>query len=217
MKMSTEKLMGLLVGLSLSTGILAEGSGNGYKPPSSPELYDVNEPIEPPYVRVKKIKSHAYLGLGGSFGSSYLAGGGGSNKASWNVVGEGGYVKALTTWTRVDLGLEFFNGAIGNSSNDLKINVAGLAKLGYGYNISENLYALVRVGYGLATGTYKNTDVDVGNKSVSGGVWQVGMQLLVPTESAVDVLGGIFFNQYSFGDKGTYNAIEGRLGLRFRI
>lgn len=205
----------LLTGLAFSSALLAEGSGENYTPPSTPELYDVNEPLVPAYVRVKKVKSHPYLGLGVSFGSSRLNGGQGTPKASWNIVAEGGYVKAMTSWTRVDFGLEGFNGQIGNSLNTMQIQLGGLAKVGYGYNISENLYALLRIGYGLAMAKYTGP---LGDKdSITGSLWQLAFQLLVPTDSALDLLAGFFVTQYGFADRGSYNVFEGRLGLRFRL
>lgn len=216
MSQKNSKITLMVAGLAFSTWLSAQGSsGQNYTPPSTPELYDVNEPLVPAYVRIKKVKSHPYLGLGIGFGSSRNNGGNGTPKASWNLVAEGGYVKALTSWTRVDVGLEAFTGKLGDSLNDMKVNVGGLAKVGYGYNLSENLYALLRLGYGLAVAKYSGPMGD--SSSVTGYLWQVGLQMIVPTDSSVDLLGGFFFNQYGFSDKGTYNAYEARIGMRYRI
>lgn len=210
------RILWTVAGLAFSGVVLAQtGSGDNYVPPSTPNLYDESEPLVPAYMRVKKVKSHAYLGLGGSFGSSNSTGGAGSSAVSWNVVGEAGYVKAVSSWTRIDFGLEVFNGRVGNSLNTIDMDFGGLIKVGYGYNLAENLYALLRFGYGIVNGNYSfNGGV---KKSTSGGVWQLGMQMIIPTESSVDLLGGIFFNQYSFGDKGTYNSYDARVGLRLRL
>lgn len=219
MKIRLFKIALAVAGLAFTQGLMAQGSnGKEYTPPSTPELYDVNEPLVPAYVRVKKVKSHPYLGLGVSFGSSRLNGGNGTPKASWNAVAEGGYVKALTSWTRVDFGLEVFNGQIGNSENDLKLNIGALAKVGYGYNISENFYGLVRFGYGLAAAKLSQPNVANSKESnETGNLWQVAFQMIAPTESAIDMLFGFFVTQYQFSDKGTYTVYEGRVGMRFRL
>jgi len=216
MRRKNRKITLLVAGLAFSTWLSAKDSnGKEYTPPSTPELYDVNEPLVPAYVRIKKVKSHPYLGLGVSFGSSRNDGGNGTPNASWNLVAEGGYVKALTSWTRVDVGIEAFTGKIGDSLNDMKIKVGALAKVGYGYNLSENLYALLRLGYGLAVADYTGP---MGSKNaITGNVWQVGLQMIVPTDSSLDLLGGVFFDQYGFSDRGTYNVFEVRIGARFRI
>lgn len=213
---SLSKFVFVLTGLSFAAGALAEDKiAENYTPPSTPELYDVNEPLVPAYVRVKKVKSHFYLGLGGSVGSSILNGGEGNSKVLWNGVIEAGYVKPISTWTRVDFGVEFLHGDLGNSLNDVRMNFGALAKVGYGYNIAENLYALVRIGYGIAVAKYTGPFGD--SSSVTGNILQGAFQLIVPTESSVDILGGIFLEQYGFSDKGSYNAYDVRLGLRVRV
>ena len=220
MKVNTRVFAWVLAGLAFSSGVMAQTEGAGdkgkeYTPPSTPELYDVHEKLEPAYVRVKKVKSHPYLGLGVGFGSSRLDGGNGTPNVSWNITAEGGYVKALSSWSRVDFGLEAFNGSIGNSENTIDIQIGGLAKAGYGYNISENLYGLLRLGYGLASGKYTGP---LGDKNpVAGSILQGAIQLIVPTEAPLDILVGFFVTQFGFSDRGTYNTYEGRIGLRYRL
>lgn len=210
------KFLWMIAGLAFSTSLFADGSGGKeYTPPSTPDLYDTSEPLVPAYVRIKKVKSHPYLGLGLSFGSSRNVGGEGTPKASWDVVAEGGYVKALTSWTRVDVGVEAFTGKLGDSVNDLDIKMGALVKVGYGYNVSENLYALVRLGYGLAIADYDGPNKK--KTSITGTLWQLGLQLIVPTDSSIDLLGGVLFNQYGFSEKGTYNTLGARVGVRLRI
>ena len=169
----------------------------------------------PAYQRVKKVKSYPYLGLGLTFGMSRNDGGAGNPTTAWNVVLEGGYVKAISSWSRADFGIELFNGEIGDSQNDVHIRFGALAKAGFGYNLAENLYGLVRAGYGLAMAHYSGPLAASG--SITGYVGQLAFQIMVPTESSLDILAGIFFSQYGFGTQGTYNVFDGRVGLRLRI
>lgn len=217
-----------------ATGLLAQGNSheagpasptqqNQYTPPSTPELYDVNEPLVPLYVKARKIKNHAYLGLSTGFGQSQTAGAG-KPITAWNVVGDVGYVRPTGNWSRLDMGLEIFHGKIGGSDHDVTANIGALAKVGYGYNLSENLHAILRGGVGIAAADYKvkNSDGDVifSSSSGTGTVWQIAFQLLVPTEAGLDLLGGFFFNQYAFAvhqDHGVFNVFDARLGLRYRI
>ncbi len=216
MKAGIRRILLGVAGLTLAGTLTAQKAmAEEYTPPSTPELYDKNEPLVPLYVKVKKVKSHSYLGLGTGFGSSNLNGGNGNPKASWDIVGEAGYVKAVSSWSRADFGMEVFHGQIGNSKNTMNIKIGGLAKLGYGYNVSENLYALLRFGYGLALADYTGTLGD--SKSETGSVWQLGAQLIAPTDSPIDLLLGFFFTQYGFSDRGSYNAYEGRIGVRVRL
>ncbi len=217
-----------------STRLLAQGipqepastsptQQNQYTPPSTPELYDVNEPLVPLYVKVRKIKNHAYLGLGSGFGQSLTAGAG-KPITAWNIVADVGYVRPTGAWSRLDMGLEIFHGQLGGSERNVRADIGVLAKVGYGYNISENVHAILRGGVGIATANYTVKDEDgntiFNSNSASGTVWQVAFQLLVPTQSDIDILGGLFFNQYGFAvnqDHGVFNVFDARLGLRYRI
>lgn len=216
MKSKTSKLS--LSFKSLAIFCLFSGSAladQNYKPPKTPELYDTKEELVPLYKRVQRVQSHFYSGIGFGFGSSQRVNSSGTAKASWNLVAEGGYINALSSWSRVDLGVELFNGHVGNSKNNLDIRFGGLGKVGYGYNVSENLYAELRFGYGVATAKYTGDQQD--ENSITGTLWQVGAQLIVPTSSSIDVLGGVFFNQYAFPGRGIYDVYEGRMGLRYRF
>ncbi len=197
----------------MDTGKNASAQG-AYVAPSTPELYDVNEPLVPAYARIKKVKSHPYMGLAAGLGMTRNVGSDGSPKPAWSLIAEGGYVRALSSWSRADLGVEVFNGSIGDSDNTINLQLGALAKLGYGYNISENLHGIIRAGYGITTGQYSGPLSS--SHSASGYVWQLGIQVLAPTES-VDLLAGIFFNQYGFAKHGTYNVIDGRIGMRVRL
>lgn len=185
-----------------------------YTPPSTPELYDVDEPLVPAW-KFKKVKSHVYLGLGGGFGTSSRTGAKDSAKTSWNAVVEGGYIRAISSWSRVGLGLDMFTGQVGSSDHSINLSVGSLAHISYGYNISERLHGILRAGFGLAMGEYEGPTTK--DKFVAGNIWQLGLQVMLPTESQIDILGGIFFNQYNFSEKGMYHTLEARLGLRYRL
>ncbi|MBI2602282.1 MAG: hypothetical protein HYW48_04430 [Deltaproteobacteria bacterium] len=231
--MRSEKILAALIIFMFPVLLFAQGED--YTPPSSPELYDPDEPVLPAYVQYKKVKSHPYLGLGLGFGQSRHAGGGGSPRLAWDINAEAGYVKSLGSWTRMDVGLDLMSGQIGDSRGDLRVLFGSVAKIGYGYNLAENLHAVVRLGAGMALANFEGED-DQGvaltkEDSLLGTVWQLGFHMIVPTDSSFDILAGAVFSQYAFNvgdtdrpdgttfrvDSYVLNVVEVRFGARWRL
>ena len=105
-----------------------------------------------------------FLSGGLLVGQSDVAGGDVTPGQSFGLGGELGFVAKRDTWNRLEFGLDLASTALSFKSKsgpsvetDLNMKQA-LLKVGYGYSLGQNVFALVRGGAGLAFGDYEVSD-----------------------------------------------------------
>lgn len=231
------RVIAIFLAGTIGGNLFAQSSGQDYRPPSSPELYDTSKPVQPAYEKYPPLLNHPYVGLGLGFGQSDKTGRGGSPIAAWNVSAEAGYVKTLGTWSQIDAGVEVLGGRFGYSRADVSMTWGALAKLGYGYTISPSggVIGQVRLAAGLGQGNLSGEDSSgVSLESAQDftiTMYQLGFQIILPANASLDVIGGLLVTQNAFtlrdieqqgdttriSDGQVYNVIEARIGLRLRL
>lgn len=117
-----------------------------YQAPKTPELYDNTKPKG---VAVS-FPSSANLGAFISFGQSDSSKAGENPKSAWVSGASFTYLSGFDTWTRFELGADVFTGELGHSRATIDVNYGFLARIGYGYAITGNLFGTVRLGAGIA-------------------------------------------------------------------
>lgn len=168
--------------------------------------------------------SAPYVGWDLGFGQAYSTSGG-SPGVAYNLKLEGGYIATLDTWSRVEIGLGFLSGGTtfrtdvnGKSvKSSTSLGPGALAKIGYGYAVADNLMTVWRLGAGMTSGILTSGDSDP--ESFVSPIGVVGMDLVMQTESSLDIIGGIELGHYAFDVDGPVglNAPTIRLGMRLRF
>ena len=159
---------------------------------------------------VDKNHSGLFLGGGGHFGQSFVAGGDADPGASFTLLGELGYIVKRDTWNRLEI-----SGELGLGSHSFKADGAPkitiedythtLAKFGYGYSLGDNIFGIFRVGAGMGFGTYQ-----LGNFStdVSSVIGLIGYDIVMPAGDHVDFIFGADWRSHNISPDGN-DTIDG--------
>lgn len=188
----------------LASGVVYADS---YTPPSSKPLYESNGEAG----ESLQFPSGLFLGGNASFGQSRHAGSGVDPRVAYRVNAEIGYAAGTGSWSRYEVSGEAFIGQIGNS--EVKMPIKGvMAKIGTGHSIGNKMFALLKVGAGLALADYED-DVDgvtVKSKDSSAGLALSGSySVLIPMAKYLHVLGGFQYSHYEFSfDKFKEGSVE---------
>lgn len=163
------------------------------------------EPAEP----VDKNTSGATMGVNMAFGQSIAAGGHGPGIA-WLMSVEPGYGAARDAWNRIEPSLELGTGGMEFKLNDstgqtgtskVPLKFFALAKVGYGYSVGRNSFAIWRFGAGPAMLDYSQTVNGIKLKatdSLTGFMARLGMDFTSPITDSFDVNFGFHFNYLTF-------------------
>jgi len=154
-------LRNFMVGTFLLANAIAFGNERGdnstystenpdYVTPKTQELYDSSKPKGRPI----EFPSSANFGAFVSFGQSDSQKADENPKAAWLSGASFTYLNAIQTWSRFELGADIFTGQLGHSRAEIPLKQGFLARIGYGYGISGNLFGTIRLGAGLASVQY---------------------------------------------------------------
>lgn len=156
---------------------------------------------------VDRNKSGGYLGAAFSFGQANRVGKG-TGGTAWFLGIEPGYGMSRDTWARFELSFELGTGKLAykdkdNSSNasvDVDVAYYGLIKAGYGYSLGDNVFAVWRLGVGPSSvkWTAKDSGVKAKSDSLSGLVYQAGVDIVAPMSDRMDLYGGVTYRIMSF-------------------
>lgn len=163
-----------------------------YKPPESEPLYEQSGK------RGEKLEVPNYLRVGGVFriGSSKTPG---SNYGVTKLYGgQVMYVAGLTSWTRVEIGVEALTGETGDTDATITVPYLILGRAGYGYSISKNLYGTFAFGLGSAKGSFDGKisgEMVKSDEDMTGLAVDLGYSLGARLGRFLEIYGGI---SYSF-------------------
>ena len=163
-----------------------------YKPPESEPLYEASDK------RGEKVEIPSYLRLGGMYriGSSKTPGSGSTVTKLYGA--QVMYVSGLSSWSRIEIGVEALKGETGDSDSDIIVPYLILGRVGYGYSISKDFYGTFSFGLGTATGQFEgeiageNVQSD---KDMTGLAVDLGYNLGIRVGRFFEFFGGL---SYSF-------------------
>jgi hypothetical protein len=183
--------------LAASPGHGQSSANPGYMPPDSPELYDSNRA---PGQKVD-YGSHFFAGIGGGFGQSQASQEGALSQGSGLVRAELGYVLNMRATTRVETTVSYFAGSIGHSRARMDMNMGLMIGLGYGYQIGNRLWGVVRAGAGYALADFSGKTKDglqiKAKEPVTGPMGHLGYYAISEVGSELSFFGGLQWNYFS--------------------
>jgi hypothetical protein len=116
-----------------------------------------------PTIVVANTKGGMTLGLTGDFGPVYDAEPTSSSGMGFGLGVEPGYMIQSETWSRLELGVQLayhsFAWKSGTGTDATMTPFSVVPRVGFGHSLGNNLFGIVRIGFGFATGqvSAKNT------------------------------------------------------------
>ncbi len=148
-----------------------------------------------------------YLGTGIGFGQTYSSEDNTSAGLGYHLGLDLGYVKELNSWSRIEIALALYFGAVGYSfdkepKSTVDINLLGVMfDFGYAYSLGNGLFGIWKMGLGPVSGDYSQAfdsgiQVDSQNRG-TGLAYQLGLYLVGPVMPHLDISGGLQLTQYN--------------------
>lgn len=134
-----------------------DGYNKTYNDPSKSFKDRMKESRETPVITVANTHGGFTLGLAGDFGPVYDAEPSSSSGMGFGLGVIPGYVIQSESWSRLELGAEIayhsFTWKNGKTSTASMSPLSVVPQVGFGHNLGDNLFGIVRFGFGFATGT----------------------------------------------------------------
>jgi hypothetical protein len=127
---------------------------------------------------------------------------------------EPGYQAKKDSWNRLELSTNFLagkvsyregSGTLGGGTGTTSVDFGLLINGAWGYSLGSSAFGLLKAGVGPLMASYSLKTDDAGTfkaDDLSGLAWQVGYDIVVPTQGQVDFIGGIGLIQFQV-DPGT--------------
>lgn len=138
-----------------------DGYNKTYDDPSKSFKTRMKEARTTPEVLVDNSKGGFFLGVNGDLGPVYDAEPQSSSGMGFGFNVEPGFVIQNNSWARYEIGLQVaYHSFDWKGDKDASSTIQPLSfmpRFGFGFNLGDNLFGIVRFGFGLATGqaTYK--------------------------------------------------------------
>jgi len=201
--------------LSAQTGVdeeaeAAAAASDGVPPGAGRGNYV--KPVDPDIVEPKR-HSGAFVGLGAAFGQARSTDGG-SGDVSFRVGIEPGFQMGTGSWSRLEVGAELYSGRIGFRAGTgdesykakMPIGLGLMPKIGYGYSLGSDLYAVWKLGVGPVMAKFSGDRTDGAELEADDTLWgiagQIGAQLAFPATDMLAFMIGLDLTHYQF-DLGT--------------
>jgi hypothetical protein len=205
-----------------------DGYNKTYDDPSKSFKTRMKEIRATPEVSVDNSKGGLFLGIHGNFGPVYDAEPTSSSGMGFGIAVEPGYAIQSSSWNRMELGVlvgyNSFAWKGGEGVNSTMTPLIFIPRFGYGFSLGDNLFGMLRVGFGIATGQVANkysNDIDKeyfgsGKTDSKTGFVFSGDYDVVYGQDKVQFVGGLGVThyQYAFSKVGPRN-VDAKLNLNY--
>jgi hypothetical protein len=183
---------------------------------AAPAVYAAGDTLTPDEVQVTGVSSKPsndsgiFIGAGATFGQGRTTDPGATPATAYLLQVEPGYQASTGSWSRFELSLELFTGQVGYRLPDdqplggkVSYNglFGGLAKVGYGYSLGNDMVGVLKAGVGPASATIAVSPTDSGKLTsdrLTGLAWTLGWELVAPVTTRLDFTAGVNWTQFQF-------------------
>lgn len=131
----------------------------------------MKEARETPVITTANTHGGFTLGLAGDFGPVYDAEPTSSSGMGFGFGVEPGYVIQSESWSRLEIGAEIgyhsFSWKSGKNTDSTLSPFSVVPRVGFGHSLGDNLFGVVRFGFGFATGQVSSKSSGVSSKTDS--------------------------------------------------
>lgn len=196
-----------------------DGYNRTYDDPNKSFKSRMKEARTTPEVLADNSKGGFFLGINGDLGPIYDAEPQSSSGMGYGFNVEPGFVIQNSSWSRYEIGLQVayhsFNWKGGKDTDSTLTPLSFMPRFGFGFNLGDNLFGIVRIGFGLATGqaTHKTLGTSLKTDSKNGFAFSTDYDVAYGKDKLQFAGGlGVTHYQYSFSKLGSAD-FDSRLNL----